>query len=793
MRKLHNMELENNIPSGGERKTLKDFVPLIFAFFGGLLVLSIYQNVYLYVNGVLDDFLNKSLLLLLLHNIGFTALIALLLSFLFNYFERRKPNLGLKIVRIILLILLGIEGFLITYYVQNYEILGVGIFGISSSENIRFFILPILLTLLAVALIFHYLYKVMASFYQIINRMYPFTIILFSLFLATLSSDKKPINENKTQHLISSIVSNLIDSNTYEGKAEYPLLKPYKQQDALGAYFNLAEEKPNLVFIIIDGLGADFVGEKARFKGFTPFLDGLVKQSLYWNNFLGNTGTGFASFPVIMGSLPFGENGFTNIDQSTHRNTFYSILKNNGYSTSFNYGGNSALNHFDKFLDEERVDVILDKNVFGDTYQLQEEDVAGISLGYPDGELFKRWNAQSDFFEAPRLDVFLTLSTKNPYLIPNREHYESKVERKLTSETLQGSSKKLVTKNTRIFASLLYADEQLGKFLEAYKGRKEYRNTIFIITGSHNNTDLPQDDELGRYRVPFIIYSPLLKSPQKITSLASHADITPALVSLLNRQYKLKVPSHVAWLGDALVTETIFKEEKQIPLFRDRNNIQDFIKGKFYLYSGSLYELDKNLKTLETDNDRKKDELKADFRFFKSVNAYVTENNKIIPESVSMLVSRKIDLSKSEMVWIESVFNGKDIDNAYNTARELAFDKDWDRSLLLCRYILSKTPRHADTEILMGRIFSWQKEYSSSEEALKEVIRKYPKYADSYSALLDTYYWADTNEKALVLLSIIQRNRIESTEVNEKISRAKNQISIKKISKVNSSEIIADR
>lgn len=771
------MQVDTNISENNKRKTIKDFVPLVFAFFGSLVALSIYQNLRLYFSGVLDSFLNKSFLLLILHHTGFTALIALFLVFLFNFLEERKAGSGFKTVRITLLVLLGIEGLLIAYYVQNYEILGIGIYGISGAENIRFFLLPIVIMLLLTALIFHYLYKATASMYKVISRMYPFTIVLFSLFLATLNSDKKPVNENKTQHLVGSIASNLFDFNTYDEKVEFPFLKPYKQHNKLAAYFNLKAKKPNIVIVIVEGLGADFIGENARFKGFTPGLDALSKKSLYWKNYLSNTGASFESFPMIIGSLPFGENGFTNIPQFTNRHSLYSILKKNGYNTSFNYGGNSALNHFDKFLDEERVDRILDKNTFGTDFQLQVADDAGISLGYPDDQLFKKWSTQHFDSDVPKLDVFLTLSTKNPYLIPNKKKYENRVKRLLTNLSLENKSKKLIDNNSEVFASILYADEAIAEFMEGYKKQSTYHNTIFIITGSHNLNDLPQKDELGRYRVPFMIYSPLLKSSGTITSLASHADIAPGLISLLDTQYELKVPQNIAWLGKSLINNDTFDASKQIPLFRNRNNIQDYIQGKYYLSSGTTYEFDTDLNLLDTEDDTAISHLKERFKYFKSVNKYVTAKNRIVPESESFLTVTKTNFSKTEMIWVESVFNGKDIDNAYNTARKLAFDQNWERAILLSKYILSQTPRHADTEILMGRIYSWQKNYTSSETILKEAIRKYPKYADGYAALLDTYFWASTNKKALVLFETITQNGITSEDVNQKIRRAKEHIS----------------
>ena len=776
MPKRLNMQSDHYIPPINDRKTLKDFIPLVVAFFVGLVALSIYQNLRLYFSGVLDSILNKSFLLLVLHHIGFTAIVSLLLAFLFNYLENKKSNSGFKAVRIILLILLGTEGLLIAYFVQNYEILGIGIYGVSDSENIRFFMLPIVLMILASALIFHYTQKITGSFYNLISNMYPFTIILFGLFLATLNSAKKPINENKTQHLAQSIASNLFDFNTYNATEEFPLLQKYQRIDDLSTYFNMGDQKPNITIIVVEGLGAEFIGDNARFGGFTPNLDSLANQSLYWKNFVSNTGAGFAALPSIIGSLPFGKNGFSNVESSINRNTLYSILKKNGYTTSFNYGGNSALNHFDRFLEHEQVDVILDKNSFGDEFQLQKEDAAGVSLGYPDNALFKKWSSQTSFFDKPKLEVFLTLSSKNPYLIPNKEKYERKVDQVISESLVNDTSKRLVSSNKEIFASLIYTDEAISNFLKTYRKLPQYHNTIFIITGSHNLTDLPQKDDLGRYRVPFIISSPLLKSSKSILSLASHADVAPSILGLLDATYNLEVPQQVSWLGRSLIDQKSPTSSKQIPLFRDKNNIQDYIQGNHYISEGNVYEINKDLSLHEVAEDYDAAALMKSFQDFKSVNRYVTENNKLIP-STNNSETLVTNFSKTDMIWIESVFNGKDVDKAYNTARKLAFDEDLHRSLLLGKYILSQTPRHADTEILMGRIYSWQKDFDESEKILKEVIRKYPKYDDGYAALLDTYFWANTNEKAIEILELLQYHQISNTSITEKIKRAKQGIS----------------
>ncbi len=770
------MQLTNTISKSVARKTLKDFIPLILAFFGSLVVLALYQNFRLYTLGVLDSWVNKSFLITVLHHTGFTSIVAIFLAFLFNFMERRKFGLGLKTVRVFLACLLTVECGLIEFYIQNYEILEPSVLSHLETQRYHFSMLHFVFVLPMILCIYYYLYRFTAPYYRLISGMYPFTIILFSLFLATLYTNKKPINENKTQHLLIGMYNAYFDFNKYEGTAEFPLLKSFETEDVLGKYFVETTKMPNVVIIILDGIGSDFVGKHALYKGFTPCLDSLTGRSLYWENFLSNSGESAAALPTIVGSLPFGQNGFTNIPAMVNRNTLYSVLKNNGYTTSFNYGGNSALNHFDKFLDEEHVDLILDKKGFGTGYALQEKDAAGITLGYPDKELFKKFNGNSVRSSGPKFDIFLTLSTKDPYAIPNAEYYADKAAKIATSAQIGLRAKKVINQNTEIFSSVVYADEAIKEFLKSYRKNPDYSNTLFIVTGSHNNTDLPQINEIGRYRVPFMMFGPLLKTPHKFHALASHADIAPSMISFFKKRYEIKVPEQAAWLGQVIQDTGFVAPSKEIPLFRN-TGIQDFIFDKYYVSSSIVYQMNEDLNLID-DIDAPEEVILKKFRSFKAVNRYVTENNKIIPAKNALFEQTIPNFSKSELIWVESIFNGGNYDNAYKTASELAHRKEWDRALLLCRYILSEIPRHADSEILMGRIYAWQNDFEKSMGILEGCIKKYPEYVDGYSALLDTYFWAGANDKAQRLLQILQASNLNDKALDQKIARAKGQIEI---------------
>ena len=471
-----------------------------------------------------------------------------------------------------------------------------------------------------------------------------------------------------------------------------------------------------------------------------------------------------------MGSLPFGKSGFMELEKYPNKLTLFSILKNNGYFTSYYQGTNSSFDNIDRFLLSENVDFVLDKSGFGNKYEMQEEDAAGSSWGYPDKELFKKSLSLPRAAEQPRMEVYMTISTHEPFIPPNQEFYERKVDQILSKSDHNGKIKKVIEKNDNVFATLLYTDDALKYALEEYKKQPNYDNTIFIITGDHRLIPIPQRNNLSRFHVPLIMYSPMLKTTKKMSAVSSHFDVTPSLLALLEGKYELKMPKRVAWMGGALDMNSEFRSLKNIPLMRNKNELKEYISGDKLFSDGSVYSIDENMDLGTTIGGSKAE---ARLEAFKSMNAYVTTNDKIIPDSLAIFAVKKEKFTDSEIIWINSVYNGQDSDKGYFIARDLAFDKKFDKSLLLCRYILSIAPSHIDTKILTGRVNVWQGNYKASIEILNECIKINPNYIDSYSALFDVYYWSERHHEALELIELAQQNSSSVDEIAHKIARAR--------------------
>ena len=270
--------------------------------------------------------------------------------------------------------------------------------------------------------------------------------------------------------------------------------------------------------------------------------------------------------------------------------------------------------------------------------------------------------------------------------------------------------------------------------------------------------------------MPLIMYSPMLKKTKKMSALNSHFDVTPTILALLEGKYELKTPKKVAWMGSALDMNEDYRSIKDIPLMRNKNELKEFVDGEKLYSDGSVYNIDENM-DLGSSFGGSKSESKL--KSFKAMNAYVTSNDKIIPDNMAVFAVKEEKFTDTEIIWINSIYNGLDSDKGYFIARDLAFDKDFDKALLLCRYILSNAPSHIDTKILTGRVNVWKGNYKKSIEILNESIQMNPNYIDSYAALFDVYFWSERHRDALELIELANQNSSSVGEIADKISRAK--------------------
>ena len=137
----------------------------------------------------------------------------------------------------------------------------------------------------------------------------------------------------------------------------YPLERTDDINNVLGQYFKKTEDKPNIVVIVVESLGADLFGVNKYGYTFTPFLDSLSRHSLLWTNCLSTTPRSFGAVPAITGSVPHGLKGFQFGDIPEY-NSLFSVLKDNDYHTSAFYAGEFSFDRAYDYLISQHTDIL---------------------------------------------------------------------------------------------------------------------------------------------------------------------------------------------------------------------------------------------------------------------------------------------------------------------------------------------------------------------------------------------------------------------------------------------------
>jgi len=440
---------------------------------------------------------------------------------------------------------------------------------------------------------------------------------------------------------------------------KYPLVHKNEYEDVLGPFFNSQEEKPNIVLVIVESLGRSVSGEGAEMGSFTPFLDSLSNHSLCWEHCLSASERTFGVLPTLLASLPYGEKGFLELgNEMPKHQSMLRILNKNNYESNFFYGGWTHFDKMDVFLRKQNVTHIFGEHDFTSAYEKMPANNDGFSWGYDDKSLYNRSFELLDSevrTSNPRFDIYLTLTSHSPFRMKNQEKYIRQAENLIQKNSNTEKEKQRLGKISYMLGSFLYADEALKEFIGKYKSRKEFQNTIFIITGDHR-LGITAQNPLSIYHVPLIIYSPLLKEARKSNTIVSHHDIAPSILSFLENNYGIKQPARSHWMGKGLDTSKVFNGSASIPLMLNNKEIDEYVDGTYFIKDESLFEIQPGMELQKLENDTVFERIKRKRDLFQKLNYLTCYHNKISP----------IDLFMGDRRTLKSLFkysNNFDVNN----------------------------------------------------------------------------------------------------------------------------------
>jgi phosphoglycerol transferase MdoB-like AlkP superfamily enzyme len=284
---------------------------------------------------------------------------------------------------------------------------------------------------------------------------------------------------------------------------------------------NLLSDKTNVVFIILESFGNEWMkfNNPALSKTYTPFLDSLASESMWFENGFANGKKSIEAVPAIVSSIPSLMNN--PYISSTYGNnkikSLADLLHEEGYSSAFYHAATNGSMRFDGFAAQAGFE-----NYFG-RFEYDNDDHFDKTWGILD-EYFNPWAAkQMSQLKAPFFSTLFTISSHHPYFIPE--------DRK--EDVIHGPEP--------ICASISYGDYSLKQFFIEARKQDWYKNTLFVICADHtpstNSSKFSQRDQI--YRIPILFYEPNGKLPNgKRSEIFQQLDILPTVLDLLNIEKK---------------------------------------------------------------------------------------------------------------------------------------------------------------------------------------------------------------------------------------------------------------
>ncbi|MET3009427.1 LTA synthase family protein [Stenotrophomonas koreensis] len=420
-----------------------------------------------------------------------------------------------------------------------------------------------------------------------------------------------------------------VDADSAGRDPQHPFVRAERTPDVLGTHFAATSDgrAPNIVLILVEGLGRSFSGPEAPLGSFTPFLDELATQSLYFDNFLANQGRTFAVLPSLLGSLPLAEEGFSALPAPLPEHPgLYRLLGGQGYQGVFYNGTDTAFDNERGYLQSQGVERIIDLTNFGPGYERNPYS----QWGYPDAELVSRVIADLPQLQPPFVLGMQTISMHTSYRFPGQAHWRQRLDGHLRQLRLPASRQQAVQAQADIYSTILYTDGQLQRFFAAARQQPWHANTIYLITGDHRLPEIPIGEHIERYHVPLLIHSPLLRQPARIGGVSSHLDVLPSLMALLSARYGLQRPAQTPWLGRGLDLSPEFSSTGHFPFKQTKTSAEEYLDGRWWLRDGQLYALEKGMRLTAMDDPAARAQVQARLDAYQRGNHALLQHHRLM-------------------------------------------------------------------------------------------------------------------------------------------------------------------
>ncbi|WNF37492.1 LTA synthase family protein [Bacillaceae bacterium IKA-2] len=336
----------------------------------------------------------------------------------------------------------------------------------------------------------------------------------------------------------------------------------YKKPDE--DLFGLAKDK-NIIVITMESVQSFVINKKIDGEEITPFLNNLINDSYYFENFYHQTSQGKTSdSEFIVSNSMFGKNSgavfFTHA--SNEYNALPEILRGEGYYTSVMHANNKSFWNRDMMYGPLGFDHFFDI----ESYDVNEEN--SIGWGLKDVDFFKQSVSHLKSQSEPFYTNLITLTNHFPFELAEED--------KLINE-LETNSRTL----NQYVTTVRYTDHALELFFDELKAEGLYENSIFILYGDHygiselhNNAmsmflekeEITPFDTAQLQKVPMYVHIPGHQDNQTLETVGGQIDVKPTILHLLGIADRKDIQ---------FGTDLFAPKRKSLAIFRDGSFVTD--------------------------------------------------------------------------------------------------------------------------------------------------------------------------------------------------------------------------
>ena len=291
-----------------------------------------------------------------------------------------------------------------------------------------------------------------------------------------------------------------------------------------------SNQRPNVVFVLMESMSAKFMREFGSDKTITPFMDKLAQESVLFSNLYAiGTRTVRGMEAVTLSIPPTPGSSIVKRPDNINLFTIASVFRQKNYQCNFFYGGDGYFDNMNAFFGGNGFDIydrgrgsILSDKINAKRYNISDDEVTFENAwGACDEDMYAKLIQIADKYHAekkPFLNFIMTTSNHRPYSYPDK--------------------KIVIPSGTSRNGAVQYADFALQQLFEKSKSKPWFKNTIFVIIADHCASSAGKDEiDVANYHIPAMIYGQNI-TPQKVQKLCSQIDIFPTLFGMLNWNYE---------------------------------------------------------------------------------------------------------------------------------------------------------------------------------------------------------------------------------------------------------------